>query len=297
MPRILLLALIGFCSWSGAFSFHAVTIRTKTPSSTLGRRFSSITSIDNQSITALGKLLARQKSEVQETERLLKRLNSTLLGADNDEEDEDISRSLSTAASIISGFDYGFKSRSEGAKFSDLKGESPAFEGYGPPANIVALGAQQFMRNMNAIKGEYNDEEDVTLSLKQKELQEKLLSLTLNSTAIWERELKDGPIVAPYVIKIPYLFLCYMLDTVFEGRYVPSRFFLLETVARMPYFAYITMLHLYETLGFWRGSAEMKRVHFSVRNPRARFFKLAYPYHPSYSYYPPPPPILAARDQ
>jgi ubiquinol oxidase len=49
----------------------------------------------------------------------------------------------------------------------------------------------------------------------------------------------------------------------FEGRYVPSRFFLLETVARMPYFSYITMLHLYESLGFWRRSADVKRIHFA----------------------------------
>ena len=74
------------------------------------------------------------------------------------------------------------------------------------------------------------------LTPKQVELQEKLEQLTLNSTAIWERELKDGPIEAPLLIKVPYLFLCWMLDVVFEGRYVPGRFFLLETVARMPYF-------------------------------------------------------------
>ena len=98
---------------------------------------------------------------------------------------------------------------------------------------------------------------------KQADLRNKLEQLTLNSTAIWERETKDGPIEAPLVIKIPYLSLCYMLDIVFENKYVPSRFFLLETVARMPYFSYITMLHLYETLGFWRRSADMKRIHFA----------------------------------
>jgi ubiquinol oxidase len=31
----------------------------------------------------------------------------------------------------------------------------------------------------------------------------------------------------------------------------------------MPYFSYITMLHLYETLGFWRRSVDMKRIHFA----------------------------------
>lgn len=100
------------------------------------------------------------------------------------------------------------------------------------------------------------------LTPKQKKLQSKLENLTLNATAIWERE-TQVPIEAPLVIKIPYILLCYLLDVVFEGRYVPARFFLLETVARMPYFSYITMLHFYETLGFWRRSADVKRVHFA----------------------------------
>jgi ubiquinol oxidase len=107
------------------------------------------------------------------------------------------------------------------------------------------------------------DEEPKDLSPKQQEYQDQLDQLTLSSDAIWERDLADGPIIAPIIIKIPYLFLCFLLDTVFEGSSVPSRFFLLETVARMPYFSYITMLHLYETLGFWRRSADVKRIHFA----------------------------------
>jgi len=31
-----------------------------------------------------------------------------------------------------------------------------------------------------------------------------------------------------------------------------QRFWFLEMVARMPYFSYITMLHLYESFGWWR---------------------------------------------
>jgi len=101
------------------------------------------------------------------------------------------------------------------------------------------------------------------LTRSQISLQDKMKKLTLNSTAIWEREEARGPLNAPFIIKIPYLILCYFLDTIFEGKYVPARFFYLETVARMPYFSYITMLHLYETLGFWRRSADVKRIHFS----------------------------------
>lgn len=45
---------------------------------------------------------------------------------------------------------------------------------------------------------------------------------------------------------------------------------MLEVVARMPYFAYISMLHLYESLGWWRAGAELRRVSdppLSVRVP------------------------------
>lgn len=35
---------------------------------------------------------------------------------------------------------------------------------------------------------------------------------------------------------------------------------LLEEVARMPYFSYVSMLHLYETLGWWRAGADLRKV-------------------------------------
>jgi ubiquinol oxidase len=101
------------------------------------------------------------------------------------------------------------------------------------------------------------------LTERQLALRAKLKGLTLNSTSIWERETAQGPVEAPLIIKIPYLVLCWFLDGLFEDEYVFSRFFLLETVARMPYFSYITMLHLYETLGFWRRSSDVKRIHFA----------------------------------
>ena len=39
---------------------------------------------------------------------------------------------------------------------------SQLFENYGPPANVFSLGTQQFMRNLNAIRGEYEDEVDMS---------------------------------------------------------------------------------------------------------------------------------------
>ena len=199
---------------------------------------------------------------------------------DDDDDDDDESNSIpsssimsSIVASVAAGVDYGYTSRSEGCRSESIKsgnylggggGGDARFEGYGPPGNVFALGSRQFARNLLAMIGEYNEEQsNPTLTDVQRDLQSRLRGLALNSTAIWERERARGPMVAPYVIKVPYYALCYLLDVVFEGRDAFGRFFLLETVARMPYFSYITMLHLYETLGFWRRSADIKRIHFA----------------------------------
>jgi hypothetical protein len=205
---------------------------------------------------ALLKLLQNQRKSLQETEELIRNLeddNSPVGGT----------KPNAITQTVLSGVNYGFVSRSEGSASSAYDLTNEIFEGYGPPPNALSLGKQQLIRNLNAIKGEYKDEQDITLTAKQMTLQKELEGLSLSSAAIWEREEARGEVIAPWIIKIPYYVLCYFLDTVFQDRYVFSRFFLLETVARMPYFSYITMLHLYETLGFWRRSAEQKRVHFA----------------------------------
>ena len=55
-------------------------------------------------------------------------------------------------------------------------------------------------------------------------------------------------------VRAVYLSLCVFLDIMYANRPI-QRFWFLETVARMPYFSYITMLHLYESLGWWRAGA------------------------------------------
>lgn len=52
------------------------------------------------------------------------------------------------------------------------------------------------------------------------------------------------------------------LDLLYENRADFARFYVLETVARVPYFAYISVLHLYESLGRHKRAAWMK-VHFA----------------------------------
>ena len=55
-----------------------------------------------------------------------------------------------------------------------------------------------------------------------------------------------------------------VFDTLFaagEGRDY-ARFYALETIARVPYFSYLSVLHLYETLGKWRRAKYLK-LHFA----------------------------------
>ncbi|KAJ7566239.1 hypothetical protein O6H91_02G093600 [Diphasiastrum complanatum] len=104
--------------------------------------------------------------------------------------------------------------------------------------------------------------ENLELEREQEELRKALSTLTLSNEAVWERERSRPPVEAPWWILGPYNLLCVMLDVIFKDRPI-QRFWFLETVARMPYFSYISMLHLYETLGWWRVGAEVRKVHFA----------------------------------
>ena len=48
----------------------------------------------------------------------------------------------------------------------------------------------------------------------------------------------------------------------FYGNRTIARFYALETIARVPYFSYTSVLHLYETIGFFR-QKEFIKLHFS----------------------------------
>ncbi|KAL6844141.1 hypothetical protein ACP4OV_025814 [Aristida adscensionis] len=52
-----------------------------------------------------------------------------------------------------------------------------------------------------------------------------------------------------------------ILDSFYRDRSY-ARFFVLETIARVPYFAFISVLHLYETFG-WSRRADYIKVHFA----------------------------------
>ncbi|OIW14016.1 hypothetical protein TanjilG_09367 [Lupinus angustifolius] len=52
-----------------------------------------------------------------------------------------------------------------------------------------------------------------------------------------------------------------ILDAFYHDRNY-ARFFVLETIARVPYFAFMSILHMYESFGWWR-RADYLKVHFA----------------------------------
>jgi ubiquinol oxidase len=51
-----------------------------------------------------------------------------------------------------------------------------------------------------------------------------------------------------------------VIDKLYENRDY-ARFYVLETVARVPYFSFVSVLHLYETIGLWR-KVDYMETHF-----------------------------------
>ena len=94
-------------------------------------------------------------------------------------------------------------------------------------------------------------------------LLEYLEQLKLSNDKIWEREKYLPKVHSPWIIDWPYKLLCVILDLWFPENRPIQRFWLLETVARMPYFSYNSMLTLYEILGWWRKSSDLRKVHFA----------------------------------
>lgn len=63
------------------------------------------------------------------------------------------------------------------------------------------------------------------------------------------------------MIRLLVNFFVFLVDFLYKNRPYP-RFYVLETIARVPYFAYLSVLHLYETIGVWR-RADWLKVHFA----------------------------------
>ena len=162
---------------------------------------------------------------------------------------------------------FGYLSRSAG-----VYTEATAADGTNLPTSAFDLATKNFGRELSeltrAVSGsdEASYAPDADCSPEAAAVRAKLDSLVLSNDAVWERERRreaaGNKVDSPLVLLVPYYVLCWCLDVFFEDRPL-ARFWFLETVARMPYFAYVSALHLYETLGWWRRSAETRRVHFA----------------------------------
>merc|ERR1711920_645927 len=65
----------------------------------------------------------------------------------------------------------------------------------------------------------------------------------------------------PVLIRSFFDATIWLLDLLYCGKPI-QRFWVLEVIARIPYFSYVSMLHLYESLGWWQNT-ELAKVHFA----------------------------------
>lgn len=97
-------------------------------------------------------------------------------------------------------------------------------------------------------------------SLRILKLRRSLKQLVLEDANIWRREMAQDSIDCPRGLMLIYYSVCYLLEAIFKDNPI-DRFWFLETIARMPYFSYVAVLHMYETLGWWELDSELKRAH------------------------------------
>lgn len=146
--------------------------------------------------------------------------------------------------------------------------------GYGIGGGVIAIlaGVDKALESAGLLK-KLQPEADLSVDQPEDmdssncdEVQARLKLLKLSNGAVWDREYAreaaGAGVETPWFVRGVYLSLCVFLDFMFENRPI-QRFWFLETVARMPYFSYISVLHLYESLGWWRAGAVLRKVHFA----------------------------------
>jgi Alternative oxidase. len=134
------------------------------------------------------------------------------------------------------------------------------------PANAFVLAVNNFVRQGSSILQEAFAEIGITGKdfIPPSERLPDCLGFTLDSEAVKEaarrrESSQGGKVETNPASRALYDLGCFALDELFENRPI-ARFWFLEIVARIPYFAYISMLHLYESLGWWR-VPELRKVH------------------------------------
>ena len=95
---------------------------------------------------------------------------------------------------------------------------------------------------------------------RKRHLRNSVAQLRLDNGLVWRREASRDQVDAPKPLYAVYYILCWFIDGFFRDRPI-QRFWFLETVARMPYFSYVAILHMYETLGWWSIDSQLRAIH------------------------------------
>ncbi|PWA88922.1 ubiquinol oxidase 4, chloroplastic/chromoplastic [Artemisia annua] len=137
---------------------------------------------------------------------------------------------------------------------------------YIPPTKLTASHRLQFRRlcNVKATTLKEDDEKVVV----EETFQPKSFPEEANGGPGEPPNRKPSSFIEKWVIKVEQSINIFLTDTVikildvlYHDRDYP-RFFVLETIARVPYFSFISVLHLYESCGWWR-RADYLKVHFA----------------------------------
>lgn len=100
-----------------------------------------------------------------------------------------------------------------------------------------------------------------------------LKRLELDNDNIWLREHRRETVPAPRAMLTVYYSICFVLDVIYDNKPI-DRFWFLETIARMPYFSYVAVLYMYESLGWWEIDGNLKRLHLDEEINEAQHLRV-----------------------
>ena len=136
------------------------------------------------------------------------------------------------------------------------------------PESAVLLAIDNFRRESSSILSDLAESIGLTKKgyIPRSKMPPDCLGLTLDNDAVKAAEIKREARQTEKVetnasSRFLYDIGCFALDELFPGRPI-ARFWFLETIARIPYFSYVSMLHLYESFGWWR-EPELRKIHYA----------------------------------
>lgn len=130
-----------------------------------------------------------------------------------------------------------------------------------------------FKKRYGFVSDPYENVKNSEEAFKIRKLRKSLKHLKLNDKNIWKREQIREHIDCPRALLTSYYIICYILDFIFKDKPI-DRFWFLETIARMPYFSYVAILHMYETLGWWELDSNLKRKHYLEEENEVHHLKI-----------------------